>query len=1353
MSSFAPTQPELALVNKVFATADSSKLGIVTGDAAVKIFAGAKLPPTVLGEIWSIADKDNNGFLTKKGVAIALRLIGLAQKGEPVNESLLDRPGPLAHIEGISPVSRSSSIPSSPTPNSPPRGALSPLTAEDKTKFLRLFLGCGPVNGLLNGDKARDVFVKSKLSVEKSLADTQDRGSLDQTDFTVAMYLIQAIMSGQMTNPPATLPPSLYEQAGGRNPAGVATHGTGNSVTLTPSLTGSFAAAISNTAPLTAQTTGGARARLQPQITGQDYNRLSMAIPPSQHVHFAPNPVAALGATAFGNATAQPWDVTAEEKTRFDQFFVNLDTLKRGFIEGDVAVPFMLQSKLSEDILAQVWDLADLNNDGRLTREGFAVAMHLIQGKLVGKDIPSTLPISLIPPAMRTGHIPGSAPAPAPIPEPMRDLLWDDSPPASATAPQHPGSPLSQATSVQSTSTLQPQMTGQFPQTQHTEVSFLGTLPAPASSTGQFGTSAFAPSGNRDFLSDDEAAPATVPDNSAEIGNLKNQISSTNRSLETTKVERQSVETALATQASQLSALQTQLSSSKAAYETETRLLTTLRERELSGVRVEKAGVEGNVLRDKEEVRDLQRKMKNVGDEVEQMKAALEKAKKETKHQKGLLAIAKKQLATRETERAKVAKELEEAELEAQESTQERKAAEEELAKEPPPAQTNGVSSPSLVAASELSRTDTPSFAATQPLPASPMTPPSSVGSLPSTKTNNPFERLVMASTGSRPASPFLAPAADLFLVPTPQLQSEVPHAESTSSAPTAFSTINANAEVPQTSSPFRFSAEPSTSTTAPSTHSATATDIDDPFGLSEGEKLSSTTSVAATPEKPATPQPTAAFEREETKTPPPVIAETSDISTSVLEEPSSKLDFAAAQFPPIDNHVESKISSFEGSTEGSTDLNAKLVEKEDEGSDSDSDNESEFHDAKEARPSLGGPVDEHAKHADVMPVPETEIASNESSIHPVATSAAFGDAFGLGESTPKAETHVHGLPPSSDYMSDLFSMPISKPVDGSMNGKAPEQNSTFANVTTGVNAFDEAMGKISSPSTSSTAPQFKLDSAFDDNFDFSAAKAEGEPYSSSFPPAPSSIIPAANGTFNPAKASLDFGSPFTPATQTNTQENDNSFSFEDAFSSVSSSHLSSLPSVGDHGISFEDAFNGEALALDGAHGASTAAANTTAAPKQMESRTGPFPVQSPTRSPSLGAMPASPSTIRSVRSVSPPPRFSSPKPRVSTGSSNEGTTTFNKSPPPARRSGLSIRLPFGRKDKKKSKHDPPSMPPPQFLSPVAEPGANTPAVEDDVEPVKQLCGMGFSRTQAVAALEKHGYDVQRSLNSLLGGA
>lgn len=90
-TNFTPTQAELAFVSQIFAQADSQRFGILTGDVAVKIFGGSKLPPTVLGEIWSIADEDNNGFLTKKGAAIALRLMGHAQKGEKVNKSLLSK--------------------------------------------------------------------------------------------------------------------------------------------------------------------------------------------------------------------------------------------------------------------------------------------------------------------------------------------------------------------------------------------------------------------------------------------------------------------------------------------------------------------------------------------------------------------------------------------------------------------------------------------------------------------------------------------------------------------------------------------------------------------------------------------------------------------------------------------------------------------------------------------------------------------------------------------------------------------------------------------------------------------------------------------------------------------------------------------------------------------------------------------------------------------------------------------------------------------------------------------------------------------------------------------------------------
>ena len=40
-----------------------------------------------------------------------------------------------------------------------------------------------------------------------------------------------------------------------------------------------------------------------------------------------------------------------------------------------------------------------MDHDGRLTREEFAVVMYLIRSKLAGREIPDTLPPSLVPPA------------------------------------------------------------------------------------------------------------------------------------------------------------------------------------------------------------------------------------------------------------------------------------------------------------------------------------------------------------------------------------------------------------------------------------------------------------------------------------------------------------------------------------------------------------------------------------------------------------------------------------------------------------------------------------------------------------------------------------------------------------------------------------------------------------------------------------------------------------------------------------------------------------------------------------------------------------------------------------------
>jgi epidermal growth factor receptor substrate 15 len=177
------------------------------------------------------------------------------------------------------------------------------------------------------------------LCSHRNLADTQNRGSLDATDFCIAMYIIQATMSGQLSFVPTSLPPGLYDQASGKFDA-VATHATGSSLQPSPS-TSRFPAG-----PVQPQYTGG----LQPQLTGRGP---APNIPPRSSVVTGPSKFNQ--PTPFGVSPTPQWDITPTEKANSDRFFDGLDTTKKGYIEADAAVPFMMQSNLSEEVLAQIW--------------------------------------------------------------------------------------------------------------------------------------------------------------------------------------------------------------------------------------------------------------------------------------------------------------------------------------------------------------------------------------------------------------------------------------------------------------------------------------------------------------------------------------------------------------------------------------------------------------------------------------------------------------------------------------------------------------------------------------------------------------------------------------------------------------------------------------------------------------------------------------------------------------------------------------------------------------------------------------------------------------------------------------
>ncbi|XP_018408001.1 PREDICTED: epidermal growth factor receptor substrate 15 isoform X2 [Nanorana parkeri] len=113
-----------------------------------------------------------------------------------------------------------------------------------------------------------------------------------------------------------------------------------------------------------------------------------------------------------------PWAIRAEEKSKYDAIFDSLSPLN-GFLSGDKVKPVLLNSKLPVEVLGRVWELSDIDHDGLLDRDEFAVAMLLVYSALEKEPVPMVLPPALVPPSKRKSSGPASSlPIIPPLPMP-----------------------------------------------------------------------------------------------------------------------------------------------------------------------------------------------------------------------------------------------------------------------------------------------------------------------------------------------------------------------------------------------------------------------------------------------------------------------------------------------------------------------------------------------------------------------------------------------------------------------------------------------------------------------------------------------------------------------------------------------------------------------------------------------------------------------------------------------------------------------------------------------------------------------------------------------------------------------
>uniref|UniRef100_A0A673B3Y2 Epidermal growth factor receptor pathway substrate 15 n=1 Tax=Sphaeramia orbicularis TaxID=375764 RepID=A0A673B3Y2_9TELE len=216
---------------------------------------------------------------------------------------------------------------------------------EEKMKFDSIFDSLGPVGGMLTGEKVKPVLLNSKLPVDIlgrvwELSDLDRDGMLDKDEFSVAMYLVYRALEGEPV--PMSLPPPLVPSSKRKKPS----------------------------------------------------------VPPVMPL--LPSPPSVKDSRSSHYPTKPSWVVSPADKAKYDELFNKTDGDMDGLVSGPEVRDIFLKTGLPSATLARIWELCDIGDIGKLTREQFALALHLIHQKLTkGLDPPQSLSPEMIPPSDR----------------------------------------------------------------------------------------------------------------------------------------------------------------------------------------------------------------------------------------------------------------------------------------------------------------------------------------------------------------------------------------------------------------------------------------------------------------------------------------------------------------------------------------------------------------------------------------------------------------------------------------------------------------------------------------------------------------------------------------------------------------------------------------------------------------------------------------------------------------------------------------------------------------------------------------------------------------------------------------
>ncbi|XP_036419289.1 intersectin-1 isoform X1 [Colossoma macropomum] len=298
------------------------------------------------------------------------------------------------------------------------------ISVDERAKHDQQFHSLTPTPaGFITGDQAKNFFLQSGLPAPVlaqiwALADLNNDGKMDMHEFSIAMKLIKLKLQGHPL--PPTLPPSMKQPPLSLPPPsafGMPSMGAMTGLPAVPPMplpplppgvpgVGMSPPLVSSVTPPVPPMANGAPSMIQP-ISGfshpaplsatalnksSSFNRSSAKLPKGQSFETPSAPAAPV---------PTDWAVPQSSRLKYRQLFNSHDKMMSGHLTGPQARTILMQSSLPQAQLATIWNLSDIDQDGKLTAEEFILAMHLIDMAMSGLPLPPLLPPDLLPPTFR----------------------------------------------------------------------------------------------------------------------------------------------------------------------------------------------------------------------------------------------------------------------------------------------------------------------------------------------------------------------------------------------------------------------------------------------------------------------------------------------------------------------------------------------------------------------------------------------------------------------------------------------------------------------------------------------------------------------------------------------------------------------------------------------------------------------------------------------------------------------------------------------------------------------------------------------------------------------------------------